>query len=811
MKMNISTTKQHIITAATACILLVISLTTSAQVSIRGTATDKNNQPLAFVTILIRQDTSIRASTLTDAGGQFNLTVSASGTGTLIATLINYTPLELPVDFSKSLTLQLQLQRKTETLKGVTVIAKAPLIERKTDRLVVNVAQSISTSGSSFWELLTRAPGVTASNSGNISVMGKSTQVLIDGRATGVSGEDLAELLKTKQADQVEKIEIYTTPPARFDAQGGTVINIITKKRTTTGRDISFRSTYRQGYLARFSMGTAFNYSTPKLRLSGNYGFAPAKIRGTEDEYVRYVNTPAFSYWTMGHVRKVKAESNDFGLSGEYQVNKKQVLGFKVDGFFKYNRGNRTIFTDVRNVLNIVDSSLITSNLNSVKRDQLSANLNYRIITDSTGGLLEADFNHSQYNARTAQNIFTQGYDGAAQPKPVFFDIRSNAIQQIRFSSAQLRYARSFKKTDLEMGVKVTGSHTTNDLAFTQRSGAIYVNDPQRSNTFRYTENIQATYLSMTSHFPKTELQMGLRAEFTQTRGVSPTLQQATTRDYFRLFPTLFVQHTLVPNKHQLGLQYGRRINRPDYWRLNPFQFYTTPYAYLQGNPFLQPAFLHNTELNYTFKNAYTVAVFFNYTDNPFTNITTQDNASQLLLNNQVNLENNKEYGGYINLSKSIRPWWESTFFLQASHKEENTLLNNKLVTLRMWTAYINTVNSFTLSKKKGLRAEVTAWYSAPAVQGIYKLRSSNDISFTIRKSLWKNKGTLTVGVQDLLFGNFYRIAVNSPGQSNGFSGRNDTRTYSLNLTYRISRNKVTRIKDRKTGSEEEKQRLGNL
>jgi Outer membrane protein beta-barrel family/CarboxypepD_reg-like domain len=792
-------------------VLLSLTFSASGQFTLSGTILE-GRQPLSFVTITLKQDSLIRASTLSDKEGRFSLSVPAPGQYLLIASIVNYNTVQQTLNLRRDSSLQLSLERSARQLNGVTVIAKTPLIERKSDRIVLNVAQSISTSGSTYWEVLSRSPGVMASNSGNISVIGKAALVLIDGRITGVSGEDLAELLRSKAADGIEKIEIYTNPPARFDAQGGAVINIITKKKTTVGRDLGFRSGYRQGYLARFSTGTSFNVSTPKLRLSGNYGFAPAQVRATEDEYVRYGSGSNTSNWAMGHVRRVKLESHDFGLGGEYQVNKRQILGLKIDGFSRYNRADRRIFTDVRNASDRLDSTLVTQNINSVKRNQWSGNFNYRITTDTSGGLLELDINHSEYRAATDQTILTRGFDQAAQPKPIFFDVRSDALQQIKVSSAQLRYAHTFNKTDLEMGMKITRSTTDNDLNFLRNTLSGYVNDPQRSNVFEYTEHIQAAYFSMSHRFAKTQVQGGLRGEFTKTRGISRTLQQVNTNNYFRLFPSLFIQHTLVPDKHQLGLQYSRRINRPDYWRLNPFQFYTTPYAYLQGNPFLQPSFQHNAELSYTYKNAYTLALFINYTDAPFTNITVQDNANQLLLNNQVNLKNNKEYGAYINISKSIRPWWESTWFVQASYREENTVLDNRLINLQMWTAYFNTVQSFVLSRKKGWRAEITAWYSAPTVQGIYTLKSSNDISFTVRKSLWKNKATLAMGVQDLLFGNFYRITINTPGQFNGFSGRNDTRLLTFNFTYRLSSKlKVSRIKDRKTGAEEEKQRLGNL
>jgi hypothetical protein len=792
---------------------------TSRQIQITGKTETHEGFPVEFVTVsLFRSDSVFISSTISDSLGKFSIAVPAEGILYLKYSHIGFEDTFIVVDIPHIIARGndlgvIKMKKDVSVLTGVNVMGKKKIIERKIDRIIFNVSQSISAGSSSFLEILNKTPGVRADNNGGVSVAGKSSIILIDGKQVQLGGDDLADLLKGKQADIIDRIEVYANPPAKFDAQGASVINIITRRRKSQGYDGTFRGTYKQGYNARYGLGSLINYSNKSFRFSANYSYTPSVFRTVEDEYVDYnFASGAASFWDMQHFRKVKAWSHDISFSAEYSAGKKHTFGFQTDGFLKGNTNNRTIRTIITNETGSIDSSLNTINRNYPRRNQGNFNFNYKFVTDTAGGSLNADININRYRAKTRQEIHTDSYDAFQTLKPDPFEAKSNSIQEIRVKSFKIDWIKPVNsKIQFEAGIKLAHSETDNDILFMLRQPGGFVTDPGRTNTFLYTEETRAAYTNYSQNFGKVGVQAGLRAEYTTTRGNSKTTGSEIRNEYFRIFPSLYLQYDMVADKHQLTLSFGKRIRRPDYWRLNPFQFYTTPYSYLQGNPFLQPSFNYSSDITYTFKNTYSITVYYNYTDKPFTNITAQDNITGILVNNQVNLKNNSDFGVYISLPLEIRKWWETNLFIQGSRKYEKTVFDGNPVVLKNWFGYANCSNTFQVSQKKNIKAEVSFWYASPGIQGIYHLKSSNDLSLSLRKGFSKNKVQLTLGVQDILYGNIYRIYVDYKDQKNGFTEKNDSRMFTLNFVYRFSKNTTTRARQRKTGGEEEKARLGNL
>jgi Outer membrane protein beta-barrel family len=794
---------------------------TGVQVKLTGKIETINGIPIEFVTVsLYNSDSTYMSGSVSDDSGNFSITTAIQGNFYLKCSNIGYETLfvtyngvEIRNNSYKLGVLKMKKDSAT-TLSEVSVISKRKVFERKIDRLVFNVNQNITAGSNSLLEILNKAPGVRADNNGGVSVVGKNSIVLIDGKQVQLSGEDLTDFLRGKQADIIERVEVYVNPPAKFDAQGASVINIITKKRKTAGYDGTFRATYKQGFNARYALGTVLNYSNRQFRFSANYSYAPSVFRTTEDEYVDYsLASGSISSWRMRHVRRADAWSHDASFSVEYNPGKNHAIGIQTDGFLKGSTGIRTIGTVITSGSGTLDSSLNTVNRSFPKRNQGNANFYYKFTTDTLGGSLSLNLNINHYQARTIQEIKTNSFDAFQNIKPNVFGANSNSDQRIFVKSFKIDWSKPIdSKTEFAAGLKIVNSETDNDIVFKlQQPGGGYVTDPGRTNIFTYNEEIKSGYINGYHNFGKFGVQVGLRGEYTATKGVSKTANIITRNDYFRLFPTVYLQYDVVPDKHQLTLSYGKRIRRPDYWRLNPFQFYTTPYSYLQGNPFLQPSFNHSADITYNLKNTYSLTIYYNYTSQPFTNITNQNNLTGELVNNQVNLKNNSDLGIYTSIPLNFTKWWEGNVFIQGARKAEVTIFDNAPVTLKNWFGYVNYTNSFEISKKKSLRAEVNLWYASPGIQGIYRLKSTNDISLSVRKGFWKNKGQLTLGIQDLFYGNIYRINVDYKNQRNGFTEKNDTRMFTLNFLYRFSKNNTTKIRQRRTGAEDEKSRLGNL
>ncbi|MEO7213368.1 MAG: TonB-dependent receptor [Mucilaginibacter sp.] len=776
-----------------------------AQQTIKGTVTDPSHQLLDAVTITLSQQNKMVASAFADHG-IFTLKSAPKGDYILTATLIGYKAvtrnLALPQD-----SVLIIMQPEAKALKQVTISAAKPLIERKIDRVVFNVENSITASGRTVWDALGKAPGVQTKFDGGISASGKGVVIYLDDKPLRLSGDDLATYLRNLPSDNVSKMEIMTNPTARYDAQGGAVINIISKKPKGQGLNVILSGVYTQATYDSYNSSAVFNYRKGKWNIYGNYGYSRRKKDHAETEYVIY-NTPgSFADWenTKSGIRSGNAGSYKLGV--DYDLTPKQVIGFLVTGYNATNRRTNQVRTDIYNMHRATaDSTLQTNNLTDGRTDQYSFNLNYKAKLDTNGRSLNIDLDLAPYRNNNDQYINNFSYlpNGALAAAP--YRIFTPSRQQISIYSGKLDYTYKLGKVwSMESGLKYSSIVTENRFDFYNNAGATPVLITPNSDNFRYAEKTAAAYTSITGSLGKWTFEGGLRGEYTNTRGYSVTLDALNTNRYFKLFPTLFAVYK-INKDNELNLNYGYRINRPDYWRLNPFKSYTSPYTYLVGNPALQPAFIHNIELGYTYKQQYNVALFLRRTQGVFSNITVQDDVNKIFYDTQQNLDLSQDIGISASFPVTVAPWWEINNYLQSAYRQEKSGYLQGSYNYHTLSSYLSTNHAFTINKAAGLKAEISAWYSSPSVQGIYHTAQTFDVSAGIRKTVIKGQGTLRLAVNDLFYGNAYRINVDYLNQHNGFYEKNDTRSVTLSFSYRLGSN-VTAARKRNTASEDEKKR----
>lgn len=792
---------------ALSLIILLLPCCLFAQSVIKGTVTNTARQPLDGVTIIMSLNDKPVSSVLSRQG-VFELGVKPGSGYILTATHVGYQTvkriLRLPAD-----TLQIVMQPEARQLQQVTVNANKPIIERKIDRVVFNVENSVIASGSTVWDALSKAPGVQTKFDGGISAMGKGVIVYMDDKPLRLSGEDLANYLRNLPSDNVSKMEIITNPTARYDAQGGAVINIVSKKPKGQGLNVILNGVCTQATYGSYIASSVFNYRKGKLNIYGNYGYNQRKKDHREDEYIIYQNPGSYSDWenTKRGIRSNRGHT--YRAGADYNLTGKQVIGFLVTGYNSANNRTNAVQTQVfNNYRPVADSVLQTNTLTNGRTNQYSFNLNYKAKLDTNGRSLNIDIDYAPYrnNNRQYVNNLSLLPSGALASSP--YNIYTPSVQNISIYSGKVDYTYKLgKKWNMESGAKYSSIVSQNIFDFYNDGGPAPVLIPARSDNFRYSENTAAAYTSISGTLGKWSLQGGLRGEYTRTRGYSVTLDSLNLNRYFKLFPTLFVMYKLDAN-NDFNFTYGYRINRPEYVRLNPFKSYSSPYTYLVGNPALQPAFIHNAEVGYTYKGQYNATLFYRHTNNYFSNITVQDNVNKLFYDTQQNLELSREAG--VALSFPVKPaaWWEINNYLQGTiHQERSGYLNGNY-DYHLWRAYLNTDHAFTLSKKHNLKAEASAWYSSPSIQGIFKVAHTYDVSAGVRKTILNGQGTMRLAVNDIFYGNAYRINVNYLNQRNGFYEKNDTRSVTFSLSYRLGSD-VTAARRRNTASEEERRRAG--
>lgn len=771
-------------------LLTILPMFAVAQSNINGTVTDAEGHLLDGVTITLSQQNKYIATAITDLG-HFTLKGITKGNYTLAAMSMGYQSytqeLLLPAD---SITITLQSDHKQ--LQGVTVSAAKPVIERKTDRVVFNVENSIIANGGTSWEALTKAPGVTVNSDNALSAYRKGVEVYMDGKPLHLSGDDLVNYLQGIPSSMITKIEVLTNPPASFEAQGGAVINIVTKKVKKQGVNLTLNGSYIQGIYSSYNGSATFNYRRDKLNVYGNYGY------GHKHTYMDNRTDINFgdSYWKTTDHNILQSNTHNYRLGVDYQLTDNQILGVLVTGNNRagYSEGSipTRIFSTDKSTL---DSTLQTNSTDKKGGSGYTYNVNYSLKLDSGKRSLNIDLDYAPYETSSYAHVNTISSSSAP------YQIYTPTTQHINIFSGKTDYAYTLGKWNLTSGFKYSSIQSDNKFTFIQSDVLM----PDKSNHFEYTENTTALYTSISGTFNKLTVQGGLRAENTHTRGYSFTLDSLNKRSYFKLFPTVFLQYKLNDD-NQLQFTYGYRIDRPEYARMNPARHYSSPYNYYVGNPSLQPAFVHNVELGYTYKENYTITANYTSISNIFTNVTVQDNATKNYYITHENLGLSVSAG--LRAAAVFHPanWWEINVDAGGYYQQEKSAYLQGHYNLKMFSYDARLNQAFTINKKHGIAAEITAQFFGPGIQNIYHYQSLSEVDLGVKANVMKGKGTVRLTANDIFNAFTYRVNINYLDQQSFFYHKNESRLATLSFSYRIGKD-IKAARSRNTASEEEKKR----
>jgi len=786
-------------------LLLLLPVLLYGQQQFKGRITDASGMPLDAATVILSQQDKKLSAVLADSGS-FILNYPLPGKYQLSANLVGYKTLSITIQLPND-SIQLIMEPDAKQLGVVTVSARRPIIERKIDRIIFNVENSILASGGNAWEALGKAPGVQLRADNTVNVNKKDVKIYLDGKPLQLSGDDLASYLQGIPSDLIARVEVFSNPPAIFDAAGSSVINIITKKSKQLGFNGTLGSAYTQSVYGSYNFSSTFNYRSSKLNVYGSYGYRDQNRAHDQQEYVIYQTADNHSFWDSPGYNKFESRSHNYRLGADYQLSGQQILGFLISGS---NRSG-TVLTNTptyvtNNYKSFPDSVLQTTGHTPNRGNLYAYNLNYNIKLDTGGSSLNLDLDYSPYRSTRDQYVDNQTFfpDGTMSLSP--YHIFTPTIQNIDIYSGKTEYNDQLSKTwTINSGIKYSSIRSTNIFDFYNNGGSTLQLVTGNSDHFQYTENTAAAYTSVNGSVGKWTLQGGLRGELTNTQGYSQTLDSLNKRRYFKLFPTLFASYKF-DDDHLLQLNYGYRIQRPEYSRLNPARHYANPYSYLTGNPALQPAFVHNIELGYTYHKDFNATAYYTVTHDVFSNVTVQDNMNKIFYDTHANVGLSASAG--IRLSATFHPasWWDITFMAQGYHQQEKSDYQGGSYNYHRFSYDGTTTQSVSLYKKIGLRAEITGTYTSPVIQTIFAVDHNYAVDAGLKATVLNGQGTIRLAASDIFYSNTYRISVNYLNQNNGFFQRNDTRNGTLSFSYRFGKN-IAASRKRSTSSDEEKQR----
>ena len=803
--------------------LITIFSTTYCQekgAKISGTVIDGSQKIIesSTITLLRAKDSSVAKIGVADKNGTFQfekiaegkyfVSVSAAGHQNGYSEIFEVTPEK------SSITLKtIELIPQSKSLTGVTVITKKPLVEQKIDRTVINVEASVTNVGSSALEVLEKSPGISVDKDGNISLKGKEgVMILVDGRPTQLSGADLANMLRSMNANQLDQIEIMTNPPAKYDAAGNAgIINIKTKKNKQLGYNGSVNAGYGQGRYPRFNDGLNFNYRVNKINVFTNpsHNYDENYNVLTIQRNFRDKNTKELvSHFDQ--VAKMKNENNSFNgkIGLDYFANKNTTFGFVVTDFSS-DRSNSP-----RNVTNIFDNSGNLENqtraFSTGKQDwkNFSTNLNFRQVLDTSGKELTADLDYITYDSKNHTSMINSYFDTIGNSIMKADTLLGSLPQNIKIYSGKIDYLQPLKKgARFEAGIKSSYVKTDNNAVYDSIQYGEMVHDFNRSNYFIYEENINAAYVNLNKPINKKwGAQFGLRVENTNAKGNQVTTNQKFDRHYTQLFPTAYVQYTADKN-NSFVLNYGRRVRRPDYQSLNPFINFIDRYTYQQGNPNLKPQFSHNVELSHTFKGSFTTTLNYSRTTDIIQNVIEQNESTNETFVKRANIAKQRQFGISFNASNSFTKWWKNNFYVNVFNNRFEGIVNNTFVTIGATTLMLNGSQQFQISKTWS--AELSGFYRTQGIEGVIHAKPFGMMSAGLSKQVMKNKGTLRLNIRDIFKTQYFRGESKYSNVDAAFQEHRDSRVVNIGFTYRFSKGKINQRKRSNGSANDEQNRVG--
>ncbi|XLS29217.1 outer membrane beta-barrel family protein [Flavobacteriaceae bacterium M23B6Z8] len=781
--------------------------------TVSGKVLDNQQQPLSFVNVLVLQkkDSTVIKGNSTQEDGFFKIKGLEQGDYLLKYSFLgfkkHYEAITLSSDISVDTVI---LEPATENLEDVTITAerKFPRIQRKADRLIFDVAQT-SLTETNIWDLLKRTPGIIVIND-EITVKGSSDiQVLINNRRVSLPKEDILNLLRGTEAGLVDSVELITNPSAKYDAEGGAIININMNKNIATGYNGSVFTNYILGVFPKYTLGTSHFFKTEKTQFAFNYTVSDQKELSRQNEIVDFVqNGSIASIWNTDVNRITNSQRHTTSLFFDYiPDNKSTVSASVIASFlpsFDQHYNSNTAISDPSGT---PESSFLT--LNDVEDDNVNLvfNLDYSRKLNDRGAKLLFSGGYTFYDYERLQDLDTDFFlpDGT---KTGDNDFSTDAEQRIHIFNAQTDFNFPLEKNDeIEAGIKFASIDALNTIEQPGFDPNQPGEDPTENDRFDYDEIIGAAYFSYTRNWDQWSFKTGLRAEYTMTDGVSAIQGDVNDNDYLELFPTFYLQY--APNdKHDLSITYGRRITRPRYSQINPFRYFTGNNVFVQGDPALQPAFKDLITLSYTFNQAYTFEIYYRIEDNALRHLTFQNNDSNIIRYLNTNIDRERSYGFDFYVYKPITNFWYLNVVSSYFYSEErfrNVENQNRLVNNGLWTLYFSADNYFTISAKEGITAELGGEYVSEIVFGNARQEDYSFINAAVSKKVLNNKGRITLGIRDIFNNGNIRTNRFFDSQSSTRIVRNENRLFTFAFRYRFGNTRLDNSTKSKTTQERER------
>lgn len=786
--------------------------------SVRGILQNPEGQALPFVNLALRKslDSTVVKIGVSDDRGAFRISGFSKGNYYLETSMPGFRRLRRKLSAEaegEEIDLGIiQLEPADVQLKEVAVYGTKPFIKAEPDKLVVQVDNNPLMVNNNALEVLKKSPNVMVNQDDQIFLQGKSGLVVyVDGKPSPLQEKDLANWLRGIPSSQIELIEIITQPSARYDAAGNAgIINIRLKKNQKKGINGNLNSSIGHGlfnehnYL-RTSQGFGLNLGLKKVNVYSNYAFDHAKswsfmdFKRSQSDYFFDQTSNTFD----------TRNSHTVKLGVDWFVNRRHSIGIAADGNFAHNQpeldGNNLLFTKgaSRPYALLESRNLGDKQTNS---GNVSLNHSYR---DSTGREWSSDASYGFYTLgnRTQQPNFYRNYVPDSSIVDRSFGLETPVT--IGIKTIKTDFEQPLAGFSVSLGGKFSDVETDNVFEQFDRSGGGNRLDTLSSSQFRYHEQVLAFYGILKRKLGKdVTISAGLRYEGTRIRSqLSYYTQRVDSNSripYDNFFPSGGISWQASKN-HSLSLNYSRRIDRPVYRFLNPFQFKIDELSFEQGNPYLKPQYTDNLQLTYAAFGMATASLGYSNTQQFFARVI--DSLGKQSFLTRRNLAEVSTWSFNLSSPLPIRKWWNG-FFTFGMNRQlyEANLGEGKNLKLEVSTWNLYMQHSFRLPGQMGL--QVSGSYNSPNVWGgTFRNRAFWFCELGINRKLFQNKATISLNISDIFLSQRWKGESDFGGVDMTVWGGNDSRNIRLGFSWLFGKEEPRQSR-KKAGNTEERQRL---
>ncbi len=764
----------------------------SQKQKIEGTVVNIQNEKLPLVTIEIYDSQNILIKKLiTDQSGEFSFDGISEASIKLIFKDLEYDQFKEIIDLAKyNKPLKIILKKNIQDIEEVVMIKQKPIVTRKIDRLSFNVENS-NISSLNAWEILKKTPGVSVNNDVLTIKGSQSILVTINDKKVMLTGDELKNLLENTQGEDLKSVEVITNPPAKYEASGSAVLNIIMKKNTIEGYRGIISSKYIQSQYAKGVVGISQYYKKDKLSVMASYYLGAGTYYREGTDYVNYLEDQ--TRWISVMNRKDHNRSqNTVNFNIEYEIDSLTNLSLNYAGFFTPKSfGTYYVPTLIYNTQNIAESNYTT--INDHYSRSINNALSFQVDRKLNGKSKISWINYfTGNNARKFQNVLT--YLDFINQDPEENNFITNNKSDVQLYSTQADYEWKNDKWEIESGAKYSFVETNSVLQFSEKENGEFQYRSDKSNTFDYREHNFALYSSLAYNPGKWNFKAGLRAEKTDLEGIVSDPFEVNKNDYWKLFPTLYAQYTTT-NNHQFGLSYGKRISRPSYSWLNPGKSYYNLFSYFQGDPKLKATMVHNLNFTYTWKD-WNLDFYYRKEINPSMEISFQDPATNQLIYKFTNIEKGQAYGLSFYKNFQIKPWWSLSVSENLEHNENYFVgVDAILYKNKVWNWSSDLSTSFTLDKKSDWNVEIGHQYNSPSIQGTFTISGFSSTYLVINRTFLSKKLEASLFFNDIFKTSQQKVSTKYADQDNYFLDYTDTQNFIISIKFNFGNQAVKNAK----------------